>query len=120
MLLNLTLLPAGGYFREAIKVNILGTEYSFEHDTEGLTKLGADGICQQYNKRVAVRDVADMLNDIDDMTAKKLRYNEVCRHEVIHAFFGEAGLEQYEGDETLVNFLAINFPKMDALFRKWR
>ena len=101
-------------------MNILGTEYSFEHDTEGLRKSGADGVCQQYNKRIAVREVVDMLEDIDDMTARKLRYNEVCRHEVIHAFFGEAGLEQYADDETLVNFLAINFPKMDILFRERR
>ena len=33
-------------------------------------------------------------------------------------FFGEAGLEQYNEDEMLVSFLAINFPKMDELFKK--
>lgn len=101
-------------------MNILGTEYSFEHDTEGLMKSGADGVCQQYNKRIAVREVSDMLDDTGDMKAKKLRYNEVCRHEAIHAFFGEAGLEQYNEDETLVSFLAVNFPKMDELFRERR
>ncbi len=99
-------------------MNILGTEYSFEHDTEELTKLGNDGIYQQYSKRIAVREVSDMLDETDDMKAKRLRYNEVCRHEAIHAFFGEAGLEQYNEDEMLVSFLAINFPKMDELFKK--
>lgn len=101
-----------------MEVNILGTEYSFVHDTKELTKSGNDGICQQYSKRIAVREVSDMLDDTGDMKAKKLRYNEVCRHEAIHAFFGEAGLEQYNEDETLVSFLAVNFPKMDELFKK--
>lgn len=103
---------------KVMEVNILGTEYNFEHDTEGLTKLGHDGVCQQYSKRIAVREMPDMLEDPDDIKAKKLRYDEVCRHEVIHAFFGEAGLEQYNDDEILVSFLAVNFPKMDELFRK--
>lgn len=99
-------------------MNILGTEYSFEHDTEELAKLGNDGICQKYSKRIAVREVSNMLEDADDIKAKKLRYDEVCRHEAIHAFLGEAGLEQYNDDEILVSFLAVNFPKMDELFRK--
>lgn len=99
-------------------MNILGTEYSFEHDTEELTKLGNDGMCQQYSKKIIVRKVSDMLEDTDGMEEKKLRYDEVCRHETIHAFFGEAGLERYNDDETLVTFLAVNFPKMDDLFRK--
>lgn len=99
-------------------MNILGIEYNFEHDTEKLTKLGCDGMCQQYSKRIVVRKVSDMLEDSDDIKAKKLRYDEVCRHEAIHAFFGEAGLEQYNNDEALVTFLAVNFPKMDELFKK--
>lgn len=99
-------------------MNILGTEYSFEHNTEELSRLNSDGICQQYSKRIVVRKLSDMLDDTDDTEAKQLRYNEVCRHEVIHGFFGEAGLEQYNNDEKLVTFLAVNFPKMSDLFEK--
>ena len=97
-------------------MNILGTEYTFEHNTPLLNDMCADGICQKYNKRIAVREVADMLEDDDNLEAKKIRYNEVCRHEVIHAFLGEAGLENYNNDETLVVFLSVNFPKMAKIF----
>lgn len=97
-------------------MNILGTEYTFEHNTPLLNDMRADGICQKYNKRIAVREVADMLEDDDNLEAKKIRYNEVCRHEVIHAFLGEAGLENYNNDETLVVFLSANFPKMVKIF----
>jgi hypothetical protein len=98
------------------EMNILGTEYSFEHNSPLLKELCADGICQQYNRRIAVREVVDMLEDADSMEVKEMRYQEVCRHEVIHGFFGEAGLEQYNNDETLVVFLAVNFPKMAKIF----
>lgn len=68
-------------------------------------KSGADGVCQQYNKRIAVREVSDMLDDTGDMKAKKLRYNEVCRHEAIHAFFGEAGLYPEKFQARRLKFL---------------
>lgn len=97
-------------------MNILGTEYTFEHNIQLLNDMCADGVCQQYNKRIAVREIADMLEDSDNVEAKKMRYNEVCRHEVIHAFFGESGLEGYNNDEALVVFLSVNFPKMAKIF----
>lgn len=99
-----------------MNMNILGTEYTFEHNTPLLNDMCADGICQKYNKRIVVREVADMLEDDDNLEAKKIRYNEVCRHEVIHAFLGEAGLENYNNDENLVVFLSANFPKMVKIF----
>lgn len=99
-------------------MNILGENYDFAHNTKELEKMGSDGICQQYSKKITVREMADMLDDTDDMEAKKIRYNEVCRHEVIHAFFGEAGFEQYNNDERLVVFLAVNFPKMAKIFNE--
>ena len=97
-------------------MNILGTEYSFEHNSPWLEKQGLDGVCGRYDKRIVVREAADMLEDIDDMKAKEVRHNETCRHEVIHGFFGEAGLENYNTDEALVTFLAVNFPKMAKIF----
>lgn len=99
-------------------MNILGTEYKFEHDTSLLKEMGADGICQRYDKRIAVRDADAMLCDDGSTAAKQCRYREVCRHEVIHGFFGEAGLGEYNDDETLVDFLAANFPKMTHIFQE--
>lgn len=99
-------------------MNILGTEYKFGYNTPLLQGAGADGICRKYEKLIVVREVADMLTDSDNLKAKTDRYNEVCRHEVIHAFFDEAGLDTYSVDETLVGFLATNIPKMIEIFRE--
>ena len=50
------------------------------------------------------------------MEDKMKRYREVMRHEIIHAFFSEAGLDDYSDNEQLVNWLAIQIPKMNDVF----
>lgn len=37
---------------------------------------------------------------------------KVFRHEIVHAFFGESGLKDYMHDETLVDWIAAQLPKM--------
>lgn len=59
-----------------------------------------------------------MLCDDDFMETKKKRFNEVLRHEVIHAFFSESGLDDYSSNEELVNWIAIQFPKMLQVFKE--
>lgn len=73
-------------------VDILGTEYTVTRNTSAIEGMGADGICQAYNRKIIYRDLKDFLEDIDSVSAKKLRRDEVIRHEVIHAFFVESGL----------------------------
>ena len=92
-------------------VNILGTEYSIDID-DTIEKTNCDGLCKEYDKKITVRNVGAMLCDDDSMETKKKRFNEVLRHEVIHAFFSESGLDDYSSNEELVNWIAIQFPKM--------
>ncbi len=99
------------------KVNILGTEYRVEVDNN-LEKTNADGLCKEYDKRISTRNVDAMLCDDDSKSAKKKRYDEVLRHEIIHAFFSESGLDDYSSNEQLVNWLAIQFPKMKRVFEE--
>ena len=98
-------------------VNILGTEYSIETD-DNLIKSGADGMCEQYLKRISTRKVEDMLTEGDTEEVKKKRFDEVMRHEVTHAFFVEAGLEDYCENEQLVNWFAIQSPKIFDVFQE--
>lgn len=98
-------------------INILGTEYSVAID-DTLEKTNCDGLCKEYDKQIAVRSVGAMLSDDDSTETKKTRYNEVLRHEIIHAFFSESGLDDYSGNEQLVNWLAIQFPKMQKAFEE--
>lgn len=99
------------------KVNVLGTEYSIEID-DGLEKPCVDGLCKEYDKQITIRNVCSMLCDDDSIDTKKIRFNEVLRHEIIHAFFIESGLEDYNSNEQLVNWIAIQFPKMIKAFEE--
>lgn len=97
------------------KVNILGTVYEIKHDDD-LVNDGLDGVCREYSKEIKIRKAESMLGDKDTSTEKVNRYKEVMRHELIHAFFSEAGLDDYSNNEQLVNWIAIQFPKMTEVF----
>lgn len=99
-------------------VDILGTEYTVTRNTSAIEGMGADGICQPYNRKIIYRDLNDFLDDIDSVSAKKLRRDEVIRHEVTHAFFAESGLSKYGDDEVLVDWIAKQMPKINEVVNK--
>lgn len=70
---------------ESRKINILGTEYEIQDDAN-LNKTQLDGLHEEYAKRISIRPTEDMLTNDDNDKLKKLRYDEVTRHEVMHAF----------------------------------
>lgn len=92
-------------------VNILGTKYTVIIDNS-LNNTPADGVCKTYDKTITVRLVPDMLGADDCYKSKEMRFREVIRHELIHAFFEESGLFEYCSDERLVDWIAKQFPKM--------
>lgn len=95
------------------KVNILGTEYCLKTDeTDLLKNINADGLHKEYAKEIIIRKIDDFLCPDDSVEEKEKRQNEVLRHEIIHAFFSEAGLDDYSANEQLVNWLAIQLPKI--------
>ena len=98
-------------------VDVLGTKYTIKQD-DSLIKSGCDGLCKGYEKEITHRGAKDMLCEDDPIEVKELRYEEVLRHELIHAFFNEAGLERYSYDELLVEWMAKQFPKMVQAMEK--
>lgn len=96
-------------------LNILVTEYSVETD-DTLDRINADGLCKEYDKQITIRNVGSMLCDDDSTEVKKIRHDEVLRHEIVHAFFVESGLEDYSSNEQLVDWIAKQFPKMLQAF----
>lgn len=98
-------------------MNILGQEYEVIHDGS-LIQTNNDGLCLKYSKQIRIRPMQDMLNDSDSKEEKQKRYNEVLRHEAVHAFFSEAGLDCYSDDEALVDWIANQFPKMYKVFKE--
>ena len=95
-------------------VTILGTVYEVVEDA-ALDET-FDGQCVEYSKEILIRPLEQMLGDDDSEDEKRKRYNEVLRHEIIHAFFAESGLEEYCNNEQLVDWIAKQFPKMYRVF----
>lgn len=106
-----------------MKVNILGTEYTVEERTveEDSYLNNCDGYCDKSTKEIVVaKQKPD--NDLNnyDWYRKK-----VMRHEIIHAFLYESGLhenfehpKQYGHEETMIDWIAIQFPKMLKVFEE--
>jgi hypothetical protein len=71
------------------KINVLGVMYEIIED-DGLINDGNDGVCDVYN--------------------------EVMRHELVHAFFYESGLCEYSDNEQLVDWIATQYDKLHKAF----
>ena len=93
------------------KINILGTEYEIAAQTssENPKLEDANGLCEFWAKKIVINIAEPDRTTFDNLEA----YNKkVLRHEIIHAFFGESGLNEYMRDENLVDWIAMQFPKI--------
>lgn len=106
-------------------INILGTEYKiFKHKRNQDNRLSnKDGFCDHHAKEIVVLECKDDENDIDSMRNLQDYENKILRHEIIHAFLYESGLDinshdidQWARDEEMVDWMAIQFPKMNKIF----
>lgn len=106
------------------KVNILGTEYTIEILKRGedafLQDHNIDGYCDKTTKRIVVR-AEDETNELGNYDV----YQRTClRHEIVHAFLFESGLHQnfehcqFGHEETMVDWIATQFPKMQKAFKE--
>lgn len=106
-----------------MKVNILGTEYTIIEETEDENpKLkDANGICEVYEKVISVMPEDAYTTMPKAYNNIRALYNKVLRHEIIHAFFAESGLRNesdYAENEELVDWIAIQFPKIAKAFKE--
>lgn len=104
-----------------MKVNILGTDYIIkkldERECPKLALMEANGLAELYSKELIIN------KNINEQTGKEYdRLEEyekkVLRHEIIHAFFHESGLDGYTNDEVLIDFLALQVGKMVVAMQK--
>lgn len=105
------------------KVNILGTEYEIVVQSENKNpKLKvANGICEQYSKKIVINDFEYCKDDIMIVDNFNEFKKKVLRHEIVHAFFGESGLRScsdYAENEELVDWIAIQAPKIFNVFQE--
>lgn len=111
-----------------MKVSILGTEYEVivePVNTKGLNNENRAGYCYFPGKEIHVGDVnTDHEWDGEPPNMKKVYQDKVMRHEIVHAFLFESGLnveasaEAWAVNEEVVDWIALQFPKMQKAFQE--
>ena len=102
-------------YPEGMEFDVLGTIYTLHYDEQECESQNCQGLCELYTKKIVIS-----LKGFGEPTAfDKVEnyYKKVIRHELTHAFFFESGLTDYGGDETLVDALAVQMPKMAKLMK---
>lgn len=102
------------------KVNILGTEYTIEESNQEKdeTLIGKDGYFDSSIKKCVI----DEMSETGVGVKKNLpEYKKaVTRHELVHAFLFESGLDScsWATNEEMVDWIAIQFPKLFKAFQE--
>ena len=103
-------------------VNILGTEYTIKEASIAEDKLLDD--CDGYCDKTAHRIVVCVKEDDCNLGKFEDYQKSVLRHEIIHAFHFESGLDAnlenkpFGFSETLVDWFAIQSPKIFKVFQE--
>ena len=113
---------------KGMKIDVLGTEYKIEYrnikndrkldETEGYTDL--------YKKLIVIGNI-EQRNYFKDEPKEKISIvkNKVLRHEIVHAFLYESGLDtnsnrsySWADNEEMVDWFAIQSPKIYEIYKK--
>lgn len=112
-----------------MKVNILGTEYEIikvkYDEEEAFERRCISGYCNSITKKIVYCDMSTYKgweNEESDTIEQTEKL--VMRHEIVHAFYSESGLEEcaltFDGawarNEEMVDWLAIQIPKIHKAF----
>jgi hypothetical protein len=108
-----------------MKVSILGTEYKIIEKTadESVELKNADGWCSFNFPIIHIEKymykTCEFNSEEERAEAAKERRKVVLRHEIIHAFMRESGIEFDDMSlEQRVQFFALQFPKMLKAFQQ--
>ncbi|MCR8969281.1 hypothetical protein [Facklamia sp. 7083-14-GEN3] len=109
---------------ELAKVNVLGTEYTViqeSDDERGKLSIQSnyDGYCDFTSKTIYISDISEDNGYIKDNLLE--HRNRTIRHELVHAFLYESGLDHnsdWARNEEIVDWVAIQFPKLKTMFEE--
>lgn len=112
------------------KINILGTEYSITvkkyDEDEAFKKRSICGYCDGYTKEIVICDISTCEGwENEPKATVEIAQKETLRHEIVHAFFNESGLQDssclvqggWARNEEMVDWIAIQFPKILKAFK---
>ena len=108
---------------ENCRISILGTQYTVLFDVpEEEMPENSDGCMDQSIKAIKIGKFEPSRDSLKNLNEYR---NKVLRHEVIHAFLYESGMwnnsgscEAWGQDETITDWIAIQFPKILEVFRE--
>lgn len=100
-----------------MKVDVLGTKYKIiKHNKDNPIRIdGCDGYCDYTVKEIHIAEMEDY-----EWADVEAHANKVIRHELVHAFLYEGGLnsESWARNEEIVDWMAIQIPKIANKFNK--
>ena len=108
-------------------VNILGTEYKvvLGNKTKYPVLEIMDGCADTSIKRLLIDDASFVRDEVDAKQDMDSYIKEVLRHEIIHAFLFESGLEgntssvdHWANSEEIVDWFALQSPKIFKAFQE--
>ena len=108
-----------------VQVNILGATWMVKEGTEqeypGL--VGCDGYTDSSIRTIVVEKIPDNMDPLVKQDLSSYR-KIVMRHEIIHAFLFESGLDECSAEaknwamnEEMVDWFAIQFPKILEVYK---
>lgn len=112
-----------------IKINVLGTEYTVTvkkyNEDEVFERRSIDGYCDSLTKQIVVCDMSTYKGwEHEPPETIAAAQKEATRHEIVHAFFSESGLEDsalspdvaWAKNEEMVDWIALQGPK---IYKAW-
>lgn len=115
------------FYMQDFKVNILGSEWSvkFGNEKEYPNLAEMDGYTDLSTREIVVDDMEASQGQIRAKADLESYQKQVVRHEIIHAFLLESGLDSNSNsadswavNEEMVDWFAIQSPKIFKLFNK--
>lgn len=109
-------------------VDILGTEYKIYYRTikEEPCLENLDGYCNMHTKEIIILDFNTYKKwENETQATRDIIMKATLRHEIIHAFLGESGLqesssstERWAVNEEMVDWIALQSPKIFKAFKE--
>lgn len=102
-----------------ITVDVLGVEYTIKESNKlkDFNLEDNDGYCDHSTKTIVIDTFQDSPGSLGNLEEYK---KQVIRHELIHAFLFESGLNgcSWAKNEEIVDWIACQFPKLQNVFEQ--
>lgn len=113
-----------------MKIDVLGTKYTIKRVNYGqddcMEKMHFGGYCNESAKQIVILNLNTVPEWMDETEAViEAKEKETIRHELIHAFLNESGLQwnsfaaerAWAKNEEMVDWFAIQMPKLMKAFK---